>query len=169
VRVLAGMTALSFGCAPAYAYGTTAQPTAGVEPGVTIDEGSPAAKEYALALTQARRTGSGATGSHASSSEAPFGAGITPPASPGAGGGGSAGGTPTHSHARGVTPRATGAGGKARPSAPSLPAAVLRAGRTTSSGEDSVLALLGGGVAILVLGGLGGVILRHNRRPPSHA
>jgi hypothetical protein len=47
---------------------------------------------------------------------------------------------------------------------------VLHAERSSSSGSDgSALALIGGGVAILVLGGLGGVVLRHNRRPPSHA
>jgi hypothetical protein len=161
------MTALACGCLPASAVAGSLQPTASVEPGVTIDEGSPAAKEYALALTQARHTGS--SGSHASSSEAPFGAGIKPPSAPGAGG--------THaasSHTRAAAhvshPGATGSNGTGASPAPSLPAAVLRAERTGSSGGDSsLLALLGGGVAILVLGALGGVVLRHNRRPPSHA
>src|SRR5438132_12922378 len=61
----------------------SAQPTGTLEPGVTIDEGSPAAKEYALALTQARRAGS--AGAHGGARETPFGAGITPPSSGGRG------------------------------------------------------------------------------------
>ena len=157
------MIALAFGCASASASGTSVQPTSGTEPGVTIDEGSPAAKEYALALSQARHTGS--TGSHTSSSEAPFGAGIKPPGSPGAGGGSPARGRRKHSGGAAGAPARTEAGSPAPP----LPSAVLRADRVSGSGGGSLLALLGGGVAILVLGGLGGVVLRHNRKPPSPA
>ena len=169
--VLAGMTALVFGCAPACSAATAVQPTSGVEPGVTIDEGSPAAKEYALALTRARRTGF-SPARNGSSSEAPFGAGITPPSSSGKGGPG-ANGTPrggARTHAGGSASASTGSGtgGETAP-ASSLPAAVLRADRTSAGGDGSLFALLGGGVAILVLGALGGVVLRHNRRPPSHA
>jgi hypothetical protein len=57
-----------------------------LEPGVHIDPGSPAAKEYALPLNQARRTGAEATS--AGSSETPFGAGIKPPGSGGSSGSG---------------------------------------------------------------------------------
>src|ERR1700694_600364 len=56
-----------------------AQANAGLEPGVHADPGSPAAKEYALPLNQARQTGSE---SH-SSSPTLFGAGINPPPSGG--------------------------------------------------------------------------------------
>jgi hypothetical protein len=44
---------------------------------------------------------------------------------------------------------------------------VLRAARTqgSSAGSGSWLALVGGGVAILLLGGFGGTVLRHSRRP----
>jgi len=170
--VLAGMTALVFGCAPACSAATAVQPTSGAEPGVTIDEGSPAAKEYALALTQARRTGSPTSrGSHSKISEAPFGAGITPPSSGGASGSSSTGDTkvaPKRRAGHGA-PQGTAKTGESSPAARSLPAAMLRTDRTSPGGDGSLLALLGGGVAILVLGGLGGVILRHNRRPPSHA
>jgi hypothetical protein len=160
VSVTCALAVLALGCAPAFA-AHTVQPTSGLEPGVTIDEGSPAAKEYALALTQARHTGS--KGVSASSSEAPFGAGITPPASGGKGSG-PKGGT------RGASGTSSRSGAESGHATPALPAAVLGATRTAaSSGNGSVLALLGGGVAILVLGGLGGVVLRHSRRPPSAA
>jgi len=47
---------------------------------------------------------------------------------------------------------------------------VLRAERSRASdGDGSTLALIGGGVAILVLGGFGGTVLRHNRRPTPQA
>src|SRR5437764_2909362 len=147
--VLAGMTALVLGCAPACSAARAVQPTSGVEPGVTIDEGSPAAKEYALALTQARRAGS--AGAHGGARETPFGAGITPPSSGGRGaskgGRGAAGGS-----IRGT------ANAESTHAPATLPAAVLRAARSSASaGGSSALALLGGGVGILVLGGLGGI------------
>jgi hypothetical protein len=165
------MTALVFAFLPAAASATTVQPTSGVEPGVTIDEGSPAAKEYALALTQARHTGS--SGTRASSSEAPFGAGIRPPSTPSTPGASAA----APARGKGSSRGGAGTGGKSAAngsegpsSTASLPASILRSDHAgTSSGDGSLLALLGGGVAILVLGGLGGVVLRHNRRPPSHA
>jgi hypothetical protein len=39
--------------------------------------------------------------------------------------------------------------------------------RTSSSGggDGSLLALIGGGIAVLILGGFGGTVLRHSRRP----
>jgi hypothetical protein len=141
------------------------QAAAGVEPGVHIDPGSPAAKEYALPLNQARQTGDGSTPS--ASSETPFGAGIKPPGSGGAGGSGSApregrspgsGSPESHSHdAAGTTP--------------TLPSAVQRAVKSqgSSGGGGSLPALIGGGVAILVLGAFGGTVLRQSRRPtPRH-
>jgi hypothetical protein len=150
--------------------GAMAPGAAGLEPGVHVDPGSPAAKEYALPLSQGRQTG-GATSS--ASSETPFGAGIKPPRSggPGSGRGGAGGGS---------RPRAAGAGtpgnqpaGRARPgsrgvqaSSVLLPPAVRQAEDTTSSGGTGSLAvLIGGGVAILVIGGFGGTVLRHSRRP----
>jgi hypothetical protein len=46
-----------------------------------------------------------------------------------------------------------------------VPAAVLEASSTqaSSGGSGSILALLGGGVLVLVLGGLGGTVLRRAR------
>jgi hypothetical protein len=156
--LLAVLAVFVCGSGPAWATAASA-----AEPGVVIDEGSPAAKEYALALTKARRTG---TSAHTGSHEAPFGAGITPPRTGGKPGG--SGGS--HPPRRGAT--ASGGAGASQASGPAatLPAQILHATRPgSSSGNGSALALLGGGVAILVLGGLGGLIFRHSRRPTSPA
>jgi hypothetical protein len=139
----------------------SAQAGTGLEPGVHIDPGSPAAKEYALPLNQARQAGTGSSSS-GSSSGVLFGAGIKPPGS---------GGTPrSGSGSRDVRAQgrdlASGPGGvtASGPQA-ALPAAVLRASssQASSGSGGSILALLGGGVAILVLGGLGGTVLRRSR------
>src|SRR5271168_4320784 len=55
---------------------TAAQADTGLEPGVHVDPGSPAAKEYAIPLGQARQIG--AEGSSDGSSPPLFGAGIGP-------------------------------------------------------------------------------------------
>ena len=57
---------------------TPAAAAPGLEPGVHIDPGSPAEKEYVLPLNQARQTGGG-RGSGQSSTATLFGAGVTPP------------------------------------------------------------------------------------------
>jgi hypothetical protein len=147
---------------------------ASLEEGVHVDPGSPAAHEYALALTQARHTGSGSashSSTHSEHSETLFGDGIKPPRSgkPGPSGGSSklAAGSKarsrrtTRSHGARATPTGVEAG---------VPVAVLRAERSHgSNGDGSTLALIGGGIAILVLGGFGGTVLRHNRRPTPQA
>lgn len=131
-------------------------PAAGLEPGVHADPGSPAAKEYALPLNQARQTGSG---SHAGP-VAPFGAGIQP-----AGGSGSGSAASRPSASRAVHSGSTSASVR-RPGGSLVrrivPAAVLRiAGeRGSSDGDGSILTLLGGGIAVLVLGGFCGMVLR---------
>ena len=156
-----GVVALAIGC-PLVA----TQAAAGLEPGVHVDPGSPAAKEYALPLNQARQTGS-ASPSQPGAEGSLFGAGIKPP---GAGGGGhtpGAGGTHTGggSAAAGGTSATSGASASSGGEA-ALSAAALRATRAQGpTGDGSLLALLGGGVAVLVLGGFGGTVLRHNRRP----
>jgi hypothetical protein len=126
-----------------------------LEPGVHVDPESPAAKEYALPLNQARETGS--TASEATGT-ALFGAGIKPPRS---GGGAGAG------RARGGAP----SGSSARPGASSPASAVALAdtsagGSGTPSADNSTLALIGGAVAVIVLGALGGTVLRRRRPPP---
>jgi len=143
-----------------------------LEPGVHADPGSPAEKQYVLPLNQARSTG-GETPSHSSSPRL-FGAGIKPPGGGGSAGGGSRSSTRAGSGAaagKGKGGRAGGAGGEraggaaAGATAP-LPDAVLRASRSQgSSGNGSLFALIGGGLAILVVGAFGGTVLRHSRRP----
>jgi hypothetical protein len=140
----------------------TAPPVASaLEPGVHIDPGSPAAKEYALPLDQARQTGAEATSSGAS--ETPFGAGIKPPSS---GGGGTAHGSGAASHGASQAPRGS-PGQSAGASTAQLPPAVQRAvdGQRAGEGGGSLPVLIGGGVAILVLGAFGGTVLRRSRRP----
>jgi hypothetical protein len=138
----------------------SAQAATGLEPGVHIDPGSPAAKEYALPLNQARQTGAPSPSQPGTESRL-FGAGIKPPSSGGPGAGGKA---PRGGHFPG------GSSGASIGSSPEavLSAAALRAARVQGpTGDGSLLALLGGGVVVLVLGGFGGTVLRHNRRPPS--
>jgi hypothetical protein len=152
----------------------SAQAATGLEPGVHIDPGSPAAKEYALPLNQARQTGAPSPSSQPGGEGTLFGAGIKPPGSggPGATGTGPRGG---HSPAArggqaGGTTGGAGApaGGATGTSDATLSVAALRAAREQGpTGDGSLLALLGGGVVVLVLGGFGGTVLRHNRRPAS--
>ncbi len=135
----------------------------GLEPGVHADPGSPAAKQYALPLNQARQTGAGPAGHESSSAGVPFGAGIKPP---GAGG---------SSHSGAGVKQAVGRGGASGPGGTSnaagrqltLPSAVLRASSSqtgSAGGDDSILTLLGGGVAILILGGFGGALMRRSHQ-----
>jgi hypothetical protein len=162
-RICGAVAVLAACLAPNTALASTAP-----EPGVQVDPGSPAAKQYVLQLGQARQTGT--QGAHSSSSAAPFGAGITPPGGGSSGASGQAGTAPEASSGRrhpGVR-RAAGGHSTSGPAAPvPLPPAVLRAARAQGStaGSGSWLALVGGGVAILLLGGFGGTVLRHSRRP----
>ena len=134
----------------------------GLEPGVHADPGSPASKQYSLPLNQARQTGASPAGHEGSSANVPFGAGIKPPGTGGSShSGAGAGQAPSRSGAS--RPNATNpTGGQA-----TLPSAVLRASSSPAGGDDSTLALLGGAVAILILGGFGGIIMRRSRGPLS--
>ncbi len=134
-------------------------PALGLEPGVHVDPGSPAAKQYSLPLNQARQTGAGPAGHEGSSANVPFGAGIKPP------------GTGGSSHSGTGAGQAVGRSGASRPNAintagrqSTLPPAVLRASSSQAGGDDSTLALLGGAVAILILGAFGGTLLRRSNR-----
>jgi hypothetical protein len=137
-------------------------PALGLEPGVHVDPGSPAAKQYALPLNQARQTGADPTGHEGSSANVPFGAGIKPP---GAGGSSHSGAGAGQAVGRSGAPGSNAANSAGRQS--TLPSAVLRASSSqtgSAGGDDSILALLGGGVAILILGGFGGALMRRGHR-----
>jgi hypothetical protein len=135
---------------------------AGLEPGVHVDPGSPAAKEYALPLSQGRQTGAGSASG--GGSETQFGAGIKPPGSggPGSRSPGAGAGTPGSRRAG----RAPSGPHGAQAASGTLPPLVQQAVDSHSSGgAGSLPVLIGGGVAILVIGGFGGTVLRHSRRP----
>lgn len=130
-----------------------AQPAAALEPGVHIDPGSPAAKEYVLPLSSGRQTGRPA--SEGASTDSRFGVGIESP--------GRSGGSRHAAGGDGVAP-----GGGAHTRLARRPAGVPAAARSQSTaGDGSLLTLLGGGAAILLVGGLGGTVLRRAqpRRP----
>jgi hypothetical protein len=139
-----------------------AQAAARLPPGVHVDPGSPAAKEYAIPLSTARQTGA----EHANASPALFGAGIEPPHGPSAAAKG-AHSTPGRisAPAKTNTGVAFDAGSTSPSSRDALPSAVLAASARAPSDGASLLVLVGGGVAIVVLGGLAAVMLRRRRRP----
>src|SRR5437660_37512 len=121
VSFAAVLVVLTLLCAP-----PGASAAASVEAGVHVDPGSPAAHEYALALTQARHTGSGSASRSATRSErseTPFGDGIKPPAS----GGSSKSAAGSKARGRGGH-RTPSRGAPATPSGveAGVPAAVLR-------------------------------------------
>jgi hypothetical protein len=136
----------------------------GLPPGVHIDPGSPAAKEYALPLSQARDTGHSANES--ASSPPLFGAGI-----------GKASSHRSTVAAKGTGPDARGesrqlsrhGSSSNRRALASLDASHLDVAAHEGSGDGAPLALLGGGIAVLLLGGIGGVAMRRARRstPPA--
>jgi hypothetical protein len=150
-----GATRLAATLAVAAVAGTGTAPAGALEGGVHVDPGSPAAKEYALPLTQARHTGSPRGGL--------FGAGIRRAAAAGAA-------KPTHGASTHDSAKALSAarGGRATPAERSriarLPAAVRSAVRAGEGGDSgSILALAAGGVVVLALGALGGTVVRGRR------
>jgi hypothetical protein len=137
---------------------------AGPEPGVHVDPGSPVAKEYVLPLNQARNIGHG-PGESASSPRL-FGTGIASP-------------RPSRSAATTTKGAGADAGGRRKLAASgsssstrrrmTLPdASGLDLAARSDSGHGSLLALLGGGIAVLALGGIGAAAVRRSRRstPP---
>jgi hypothetical protein len=147
------------------------QAATGLEEGVHADPGSPAAKQYALPLNHARQTG-GAPKAHeeahkeaheGSSASVPFGAGIHPSGQggsshprPGANGGHA----PARHAVRSPAPTTASRTGV------TVPSIVLHSARShaSSGGGSSLPALLGGALAILVLGGLGGMLIRRSSK-----
>ncbi len=96
----------------------------------------------------------------ASESTVPFGAGIKPSGPGGAGRGRSSGGNTSDTARRGASD--TGPYVSRTP----VSASVLHAARSQTSSSDggSILALLGGGVAVLLIGAFGGTLVRRSRR-----
>jgi hypothetical protein len=142
-------------------------------PGVHVDPGSPAGKEYGIPLSQAR--GGGDSGSRGL-----FGSGITrstpgpPPAQPA--GGPAATASPkqpragAHSRTRATThPRSHRGAGQGHQRSSHLPRALARQPKVvlgSSSGSGTgILWMAGVGALVLVLGGIGGAAIgRRGRR-----
>jgi hypothetical protein len=133
-----------------------AQAATGLEPGVHVDPGSPAAKEYAIPLQRARGASPPTTGGSSSggsgSSNGLFGSGITPaktkvstPATRTPGG--------AHSVSKGSAPHRG-----STPVAPPPAVPVMLAAHARGSGSG-IGWMLGAGVLILFLGGLGAIVL----------
>jgi hypothetical protein len=147
----AGLALLGTG-APMVAAATPRQ----LAPGVFAAPNTPAGKEYALRLQQARSTGSQPRTTHQGAPSL-FGAGIAT-ASP----------SPAAKPAR---PKPPGASSRRSPATPALstksspgPAAVGSIPAASGSGGGGgTLALVGGAAAILVLAGLGAVLFRRRR------
>jgi hypothetical protein len=136
-----------------------------LEPGVHIDPGSPAAKQYVLPLAQARETGRGS--GERSSSPQLFGAGIAGPKPPRSNA--TAKGTGTAARGGSSSSRGTSQPGASGPSSSRLgrtppEASVFDLAARRGSGQKSLLMLLGGGIAVLALGGIGAAAVRRSRR-----
>lgn len=162
-----------------------------LQPGVHVDPGSPAGKEYQIPITAAR--GQAAGGSSVGSANPPlFGVGVTPsagagdssPASASAGNstasgstggspasGGAASGSASASSANGSS--ASSSGARSRSSARQAGSSTAQAAgapvqsssdptatSTGAPGGNGWIALVGGGLLVLVLGGGGGLALR---------
>ncbi len=155
-------------CGSALVFLLWASPVAAQEPGVHVDPNSPAGKEYAIPIDQARRQadgGSSAKGSHGpSGSAALFGAGIS------ARGGRSAGGS---SGTRGTGDSAGSSKGGADGSVKSggavsqgVKGASARPAVAASTGSGSNATLLTAGLvaAVLLAGALLGLVLHRLNR-----
>ncbi|MBJ7470590.1 MAG: hypothetical protein JHD16_04785 [Solirubrobacteraceae bacterium] len=161
MRVVSRTLVLALAASSIFASHATAQ-----EDGVTLDPRDPAAKEYALPVESARRDASGEEASgvqHGSADSAPFGAGVTAsgaPASGSAAGDDSASGAAATDVAgapnAGVTSE-SGTGSTTVPGATPVNA--------SADGPGSTATLLGGGLAALLIVGIGGLALRATRGP----
>lgn len=155
-------------CSPAVALSAVKPP-----PGLHVDPGSPAGKQYQIPIPSARHE---AAGSKSSSTNPPlFGVGIHPSTSKGSssrvpaqGGASRSSATGAGQRARGAHHRRAAAAGSASPGGPrSTAGSPLSASSTDqAAGSNGWLPLLAGGALVLVLGGGGGLALR--RRHPRH-
>jgi hypothetical protein len=150
------------------------------EPGVHLDPGSPAGKEYAIPLAEGRAEGAGTTKQRAAA-DTPFGVGITPRGGGGTGGPkpGGRGGGPTRSGTGGDGPR--GARDGVRGSGSGKPRAEGRADRRgenrrvidenkVSDAEapvDTTARTLGVAFGVLLVGTLLALLLWWRREQPA--
>lgn len=140
-----------------------------VEDGVTVDPGSPAGKEYALPIDQARRDtadgGKGGVASRAGQPTPAFGEGVRPDRRTGRGGGSEPSAGITSSRLSKFVPRAAGSAAPDNPAERArergdIDRALLKADVDDGGASAGSLALLGGGVVVMVLGVAAGLALR---------
>lgn len=135
-------------------------------PGVHVDPGSPAGKEYSIPTTDARSQAAGTQPPGPGQQKPPaFGAGVTPSSTGGAshpssgGNGHTSAQRPATSGSRGTRPRLQH---RNRPIL--APSSYQRSAvGSGGAGGNAWLALAGGGGLVLVLGGAGGLALRRRR------
>jgi hypothetical protein len=164
MRLICAVLAAATVLAGAGAATAVSAPPHQIAPGVFADPSTPAGKEYALQLQQARGTGSPppTAKSHASSPSL-FGAGIAPAKST----------AKSQPPAKPTTRRDAGASTSHRSSATTATKPTATSDRVAappaagSSSGGGTLALVGGAAAILALGGLGGVLMRRRRLEPT--
>ena len=138
-----------------------------LQPGVHVDPGSPAGKQYQIPIVGARSETAG--GGSAGSADPPlFGVGVTPAAaSAGTSTPSGATSSAAHgansgsagSHATGATHRHSSSGANLVASASTSSPAVSPAS-TGGAGTNGWIALVAGGILVLALGGGGGLALR---------
>jgi hypothetical protein len=155
MRLLAAAAALALLAATP---GTAVAGTTKLQPGVHIDPGSPAAKQYQIPINSARSEAAGKSNSN-SSNPPLFGQGVTP--SGGSGAGGASAGSGSGGHAAAQHGRAAARQHGVKESTPNTASGIPASAPSTSgsSGSSAWLAL-GGGVLVLLLGGGGGLALR---------
>lgn len=151
------------------------------EDGVTIDPGSPSAKEYALPLETARRDATGDSDkpvSPGARTSEPFGVGVGPdsqsaaPSSTTGSGSTSSSGSKDASSSKSSSPgsaaktdaAAAGDTGKASATTGERASSSGPVTEAQDSGVGSSTALVGGGLGVLLLVAVGGAALRATRR-----
>lgn len=143
----------------------------GLEPGVHVDPGSPAGKEYQFPIPATRSETSGRQGSSGTGrSQNPplFGVGITPPSGPPSAAGSGSGSSSRSLSARrsrrsdAVSAARRGSVGDTRAHEGSAPASASFAGSPASGGVGGSgwIPLVVGGALVLILGGGGGLVLK---------
>jgi hypothetical protein len=137
----------------------------GPSPGVHVDPGSPAGKQYSFPIATTRGETSGRPSSASATAPPPFGAGVRPARAPAtapaprptASKRRASAGHPRSGHRRGGAHRGRGT----RRAAAATPAAAPKPTTQTSGvGGSSWMPLTAGGVLVLLLGGGGGLALR---------
>lgn len=137
------------------------------ENGVTVDPRSPAGKEYALPIDRARRDADDSTDSGRASTPA-FGAGVRADRAPGrtedrSTRGGAARGTPPASPSSSSTSAQTATSAQQAREREGINRALLKASAGDGGSSQGSLALLLGGVAVMVIGVGAGFLLRRGK------